>query len=273
VRKYLLAGFAFGALASPAAAADMPPAYVSPPLWSGFYAGLNAGYADLQNQLFTAANPTPDAALGVGAPGVSEGLAMLTSGRIPTGSGTGFAGGGQIGYNAQLSKILIAGLEADIQGITGSSSNGSVTTGAVVVGVPIATTTAASLSTSWLGTVRARLGLLVTPTWLVYFTGGLAFGGNNVSTSILQSGTNGFGGAGAGSFSDTRWGGAFGGGLEWMFAQRWSAKAEYLHYDLGTGSFAYPATSGVFITPVYQNVLASAHFEGNLARLGVNYHF
>lgn len=273
MRKLLLAGIAFGALIAPAIAADMQikaPARAPPLAWSGFYAGLNVGYADTQNGVITAANPTPDVALGV-IPGPSEGLGTLSSGSMPTRSGTGFAAGGQVGYNAQLSKLLIAGIEADIQGMTGSSHD-SIAGTAVVIGVPVTSIQTASLSTKYVGTVRGRLGLLLTPTWLVYFTAGLAYGGNNVSTSLSQSGTNGFVGAGAGSFSDARWGGAFGGGLEWMFAQGWSTKAEYLHYDLGTGNFAYSATSGFFTTPVYQNILASAHFEGNLVRVGVNYH-
>ena len=275
MKKLLLASFTFGALIAPAAAADMPikaPRYVAPPpTWSGFYAGLNAGWVDSQNSLSTVATPTPDAALGV-IPGVSEGLAALSSGSIPAGSRSGFIGGGQIGYNWQLGS-LVAGIEADIQGLSQSGGAGSVTTTAVVVGVPVTSTQTASLSTKYLGTVRGRLGLLLTPTWLVYATGGLAYGGVDASTSLVQSGTNGFVGTGAGSLSDTRAGWAAGGGVEWMFAQRWSAKGEYLHYDLGTSSFASASTSGFFATPVYQNVLSSAHFEGNLVRAGVNYHF
>jgi outer membrane immunogenic protein len=273
VKRFLLVGIAFGALIAPAVAADMPikaPA-PSPQLWNGFYVGLNAGYADTQNSIATAGSPTPDVVLGV-VPGVSEGLASLASGKVRTGSGTGFEGGGQIGYNLQLNKILVGGIEADIQGLTGSS-NGSITSSAIVIGVPVTSTQTASESTKWLGTVRARLGLLVTPTWLVYATGGVAFGGINGSSSLAQAGTNGFIGAGAGSFSDTRWGGAFGAGLEWMFARGWSAKAEYLYYDLGNGSFNYSATSGFFAVPVYQNVANAVHFSGGLARLGVNYHF
>ena len=38
---------------------------------------------------------------------------------------------------------------------------------------------------------------------------------------------------GVGSFSDTRVGWTVGGGLEWMFLPNWSAKVEYLYYDLG----------------------------------------
>jgi outer membrane immunogenic protein len=273
VNRFLLAGIAFGALIAPAAAADMPLKAPAPPptLWNGFYVGLNAGYSDSQNSIATAGNPTPDATLGV-VPGVSEGLASLASGKVRTGSGTGFAGGGQLGYNLQLNKVLVGGIEADIQGLTGTT-NGTSTTSAIVIGVPVTSFQTASESTKWLGTARARLGLLVTPTWLVYATGGVAFGGVNASSALAQSGTNGFIGAGGGSFSDTRWGGTFGAGLEWMFARGWSAKAEYLYYDLGNSSFTYAANSGFFAVPVYQNVVNAVHFQGGLARLGVNYHF
>jgi outer membrane immunogenic protein len=270
----LLAGIALGALATPAMAADLyvktPPA-PAPYLWTGFYAGVNAGYADEQSNFTTAATGTPDAVLGLPL-GVSEGLAALSSGQISTGNGAGFIAGGQVGYNLQLSPLWVVGLEADFQGKTGSSG-GSISVNNVVVGVPITSTQTASASTDWLGTVRGRVGVLLAPAWLVYFTGGLAYGGNSASTALAQSGTNGFVGTGAGSFSTTRVGYTLGGGLEWMFAPRWSAKAEYLFYDLGTASFSYPATSGFFLTPVYQNVVNNVHFEGNIARAGINYHF
>ena len=270
-----LAGIALGVLAAPAMAADMyvkaaPAPY--PYLWNGFYVGLNAGYADEQTTSATAASYTPDLALGV-VPGVSEGLAALSSGRITTNNGMGFFGGGQVGYNVQLGKLWVASLEADIQGKTGTS-NGAVTAGAVVVGVPITSVQTVSAQTDWLGTVRGRFGVLLAPTWLVYFTGGLAYGGSSGNSTLNQSGTNGFAGAGAGNFSNTRIGYTLGGGVEWMFAQRWSAKAEYLFYDLGTANFSYAATSGFFFpSTVYQTVSNSVRLEGNIARVGINYHF
>jgi outer membrane immunogenic protein len=274
VKKFIFAAAAFGALVAPALGADMPlkaRSYVAPPaLWMGWYVGANVGWAGSQNSVNSAATPVPDAALGV-VPGVSEGLAALSTGAVPAGSRSGFIGGGQAGYNWQFGN-WVAGIETDIQGIAKSSGSGSVTRTAVVVGVPVTSTQTASLSTEYLGTVRGRLGFLVTPTWLLYATGGLAYGGANASTTLFQTGP-GFVGVGAGSLSDARAGWTAGGGFEWMFAQRWSAKAEYLHYDLGTGSSASASTSGAFATPVYQNVLYSAHFEGNVVRAGVNYHF
>ncbi len=192
LKRTLLAGIALGVLAAPAMAADM---YVKAPapypyLWNGFYAGLNVGYADEQSTFTTAANPTSDLALGV-VPGVSEGLAALSSGRITTNSGMGFIGGGQVGYNLQLGNLWVAGLEADIQGKSGTS-NGTVAAGAVVVGVPVTSVQTVNASTDWLGTVRGRFGILVSPTWLVYFTGGLAYGGSSGNSTLTQSGSNGF---------------------------------------------------------------------------------
>jgi outer membrane immunogenic protein len=272
LKKLLLAGAALGVFAAPAMAADMalkaPAPY--PYLWNGFYAGLNAGYADEQSTFTTAANFTPDIALGAPA-GVSEGLATLSSGRIVTSNGMGFIGGGQVGYNVQLGKLWVVGLEADIQGKTGTSS-GSVAAGQTVAGTAVTSVQTVSAKTDWLGTVRGRFGILLTPTWLVYFTGGLAYGDNNANSTLAQSGA-GFFGSGAGSLSTTRIGGTFGAGLEWMFARNWSAKAEYLFYDLGTTNFTFAARSGAFVTPVYQTVTNSVHFEGNIVRAGVNYHF
>jgi outer membrane immunogenic protein len=275
MEKILIAGAALAALiGTPAIAADMalkaPP---SPPacVWCGWYVGVNGGYVNSRNGLSTAATPTPDGALGVVA-GVSQGLAALSTRSIPVGSSNGFIGGGEAGYNWQFGKYL-AGIEADIQGITRSGGSGTVTATAIVVGVPITSTQTGTMSTSYLGTLRGRLGLLVKPTWLAYVTGGLAYGGVKVSDTLSQTGTNGFAGAGSGSLSGTRAGWTLGAGLEWMVASRWSVKAEYLHYDLGTSSFNSAPTSAFFVTPVYQTLAASAHFQGDMARAGVSYHF
>jgi outer membrane immunogenic protein len=280
LKRLLLASAALGILVAPAAAADMyvkaPPPY--PYVWNGFYGGVNVGYADEQSTFTSAANPVPDTTVGFPpGSGVSQGLAELSSGRITTSNGMGVIGGGQVGYNLQLNKVWVVGLEADIQGKTGSS-NGTLAAGATIPagGVSVTSVQTVSASTDWIGTVRGRLGVLLAPNWLVYFTGGLAYGGNSASATLNQSGNNGFLGVGAGSFSGTRIGGTFGGGVEWMFARNWSAKVEYLFYDLGTASFAYSAQAGgtfVPATPTYQNLSNTVHFEGNIARVGVNYHF
>ncbi len=274
-----LAGFVLAVSAVTASAADMPVKALpmSPPLcaWCGFYVGLNAGYVNSQNSMRTASSPTPDATLGI-APGVSEGISALSTVGLPVGRADGFIGGAQAGYNWVSGKFL-AGVEADIQGLSNAGSSGTVVSSAVVVGVPVTSTQTGSMSTSWLGTVRGRLGLLATPRWLAYVTGGLAYGGVSASDTLAQSGTNGFAGAGNASLSTTRAGWTLGVGSEWMFAPNWSVKAEYLHYDLGSVNFVStpmgtPA-SGFFSGAIYQTNVTSATFRGDIVRAGVNYHF
>ena len=136
--------------------------------------------------------------------------------------------------------------------------------------------------------MRGRLGYLWTPTFLMYGTGGLAYGGVKASTTIAQTnndcvlffplcitpatGTSG-------SISKTQVGWTAGGGLEWLFQQRWSAKVEYLYYDLGHVTFSDGQLVTGTVLPLAAGgpaVVASnstAKFTGNIVRFGVNYHF
>ena len=143
----------------------------------------------------------------------------------------------------------------------------------------------------YIGTVRGRLGWLFTPTLLVYGTGGLAYGGVSVSTGIAQfnndcaqfpAGCIAGAAFSSGAFSDTRVGWTAGAGLEWMFMPNWSAKVEYLYYDLGNVSYsggplddlqqhAHGFSGGKLIAGVVSQ--SQTRFNGNIVRAGVNYHF
>ncbi len=85
---------------------------------------------------------------------------------------------------------------------------------------------------------------------------------------------------GAVNFSNTQVGWTAGGGLEWMFMPNWSAKVEYLYYDLGsvTQNFALASVDPgvVFGTPASNALFGGqvrARINGNIVRAGVNYHF
>lgn len=126
----IAAGAGLALIASAAVAADLPrrtapvaPAFTAAPVftWTGFYAGVNAGY-------------------GFGKPtGAGSGIWDNTD---------GFVGGGQIGYNQQFNQFVL-GIETDLQG-TGMSGKQS---GAGVAGdksrIP------------YFGTVRARAGYAI----------------------------------------------------------------------------------------------------------------
>ena len=108
-----------------------------------------------------------------------------------------------------------------------------------------------SVKNDWLGTVRGRLGYSF-DRFLPYFTGGLAAGN-------IQATAPGFAGA-----TQTNLGWTVGAGIEVAIVGNWSAKAEYLHVDLG--SFNCGLACGPF-TP--DNV----SLKEDLVRGGVNYKF
>jgi outer membrane immunogenic protein len=279
--------------AGSALAADLPsrkgppPAYIPPPpmmSWTGFYVGVNAGYTwGESNSTYISSIPVfVNPALS--AFGISEFNNITAGGNGLLGSEhNGFIGGGQVGYNWQFASAWVAGLETDIQGVAGGSSGTSAVSilPTTIAGVNSVSVLSTRKSIDYLGTVRGRIGYLFTPTLLVYGTGGLAYGGVKSSVSILQQADvpiqdNGAFASG-GFFSDTRVGWTAGAGVEWMFAPNWSAKAEYLYYDLGrvtygAGIRAATLTNGV--TPIWTHVSsASTRFDGHIIRAGLNYHF
>jgi outer membrane immunogenic protein len=260
-------------VATAASAADMPVKAPPKPVmscnWCGFYVGANAGNSWSHDPMSTVSTPVPDGVLGLPA-GVSAGLAALSTTSVPLGRSDGFIGGVQAGYNWQTGNF-VSGLEADIQDMSSTGGSGSTSQTAVVVAVPVTSTQSGAASVSWLGTLRGRLGLLVQPNWLLYATGGLAYGEVKASDSLVQVGTNGYVGTGFGSLSTVRTGWTLGAGTEWLLAPKWSIKAEYLHYDLGTASFNSAPTS-TFLLPVFQNNVTSVRFHGDIARVGLNYH-
>jgi outer membrane immunogenic protein len=290
MRKFFLTPAAFGLLAAPAMASGLAPVYKAPPpvcIWCGFYVGLNAGGAwSDDNTVSVTSAATKDFDLTF-----APFAATATSGNVSAGNRAGFIGGGQIGYNWQLAPVWLVGFEIDIQGATG---NGSGTVANTVGPFPFGGSPEvlnSSISTSnkldYLGTVRGRLGYLFTPTFLLYGTGGLAYGGVKASTSIALNNNDCVFFPGsclspsastAGAYSSTRAGWTAGAGFEWMFMPKWSAKVEYLHYDLGSVNFA----NGAVVTgpgtsppdgPAVVSSSSSTNFTGEIVRVGVNYHW
>jgi len=146
--------------------------------------------------------------------------------------------GGTLGYNWQTGP-WVYGLEGDIDW---SNLRGSTTT--FCPG-------GCETRNSWLATVRGRVGYAF-DRFLPYATGGVAIGDINANAS------------GFGSASTTRAGWTVGGGVEFALAGNWTAKAEYLHVDLG--SFDCGLSCGV---PFTNNV----SFQSDIIRGGLNYRF
>lgn len=256
----LATAVAFGAAQS-ALAADMPvKAPMAPAVarynWTGFYIGGNVGYG-WGNGSTT---------LGFSDPGAVAGTAAaIAGGAIPVNLSPdpkGVLGGLQIGYNFQVAPSWIVGVETDfaVADITGSQTINTAAPGF------FALTESASQRLDTFGTIRARFGYAAN-NWLFYGTGGGAYG--HVKNSFTQSNIAGGGPVNtAGSDSKTLFGWTAGGGVEYGWA-RWSAKFEYLYYNLGHDSFTIPvnvAAPAATFTPNFVN-------RGSIVRIGLNYHF
>ncbi len=122
----------------------------------------------------------------------------------------------------------------------------------------------------WFGTLRARLGVEPVDRVLFYATGGLALGEVDSSAAFTVT-TSAPGGTttttASAAASNTLVGWTVGGGIEWAFWERWSAKAEYLYIDFGTFS---NTLTGIGSFPT---ITASSHVTDNIFRVGVNYNF
>ena len=261
MKKILLATVALSALAGSALAADLPyrsappvaaPAFVAVPVftWSGFYAGVNAGYgfSGESNATTTGYNDTA--------------VGWISSGQTASGAKldrNGFVGGGQIGYNYQMGNLVL-GLETDIQGTD--------LTKKVVWNDLRGNYAGYRASTTYLGTVRGRLGYAM-DRWMIYATGGLAYG--NVKLGHVDG--DSFGPIASGNRSGTDAGFTVGAGVEYALpAFNWggsaaTVKLEYLYYDLGKRSVV---STDAFGTPYYKT---NFNNDGHIVRAGLNWKF
>ena len=281
----LLAAVALAtAWSASAFAADLPsmkaplPLPPPPPLWTGFYAGVNGGgtFGGSSSLTTSAADLYDDDFFA--AAGAAGALSAYASG-VRNGNNGAFVGGGQVGFNYQFNPRFLVGLEADIDGVANSSV---VTTFTGAAPDPLGTTTTMVTSgqfrssLDYLGTVRGRAGFLATPTLLLYGAAGLAYAGANFSAAYASFDLAGVYGPAfsSGTYSDTRVGWTAGAGVEWMFLPNLSVKVDYLYYDLGSATINTVVTWGSLGFSGYAySTSASARFNGNLVRAGLNYHF
>jgi outer membrane immunogenic protein len=285
LRRIFYASAGLVAISGAALAADLgtrtfPSIYLpppAPPLWTGFYLGANAGGTwSSNNTVATVADPGPCSCLTV--PTFSQIGAALATFSVSRGSNGAFTGGGQIGYNYQFTPSWVAGIEADIQVIASSTEHTQFSSAAngSIPGTAIVETADISRRIDYLGTVRGRFGFVITRTFLIYGTGGLAYGGITASTNITQVASDAPAAFSFGNLHNTRAGWTAGGGAEWMFLPNWSVRAEYLYYNLGSVSYTLsPLFTGNAAAPVLISAFphSSARFNGNIVRAGLNYHF
>jgi len=266
--RVMLGSVAALAMISSALAADLPvkappPAPVMAPVWNwnGFYIGVNGGYSfGHSSRDLNFFNPL-------------TGVALATA----SGAGRDMNGGlfgGQIGYNWQTSNWVF-GIEADAQW---TGQKGSTTVLCPVAGCFPAAVAVPAVGTSatledkldWFATFRGRVGVTVTPSVLLYATGGAAWAEVETNLGLTALTATGVPFTAVATRKTDRFGWTVGAGVEAMFAANWSAKIEYLYMDLGSisNSIVAPTASGL---PLGANL--STRITDNIIRAGINYHF
>ena len=108
-----------------------------------------------------------------------------------------------------------------ILGIEGAFSAGDIS--GSTPGYGLSTLTA---KTAWIASLTGRVGHSW-DNWLAYVKGGAAWADDKYTSSYSP---------GPWSASETRSGWTVGGGLEWAFANNWSARLEYDYFDFGTSN-------------------------------------
>jgi outer membrane immunogenic protein len=252
----------------PVKAAPVKAPVVIPYSWAGWYAGVNGGCSWGKS-----ATDVTFATFPGGVPIVPPAGSITSADTKLNGAIAGIQGG----YNWQSGQWVV-GIEGDVQW-SGQRGSSNFLCAATIAGGPClpgstflpagATGTTLSLDQKlqWFGTLRGRAGWTVTPTWLLYVTGGLAVGG--IKTDGTLSGFNPNGGevVATGSSSTTKAGWTVGAGLEGVISGKWTGKIEYLYVDYGTvnGTFTDP---GAGIQASF-----SSHVTDNVVRAGLNYHY
>jgi outer membrane immunogenic protein len=245
-------------------AADLPrksvaPAFIATPAfsWTGFYvgAGVGAQFSDSKwNTTGIAVNP---AGL-LGNPGTNNNPASFNK--------TGFQGSGFLGYNYQVNQSFVVGLEGDIGGAFGGKKSvhgiPGTTFGPYLGGVSDETKNELGLN----GSVRGRLGYLLTPTFMLYGTGGVAFQqakyGVRCNASALSWCIIGR----SQTVSNTRTGWTVGAGVETQLWGNWLGRAEYRYADFGN-------RNDTFFAGTFDAVRANTSLKTHTVQIGVAYKF
>jgi outer membrane immunogenic protein len=211
VRKHLILAVSLLALSSGATvAADLPlrpppPVFAPTPAydWTGFYVGVNAGYAW----------------------GTQDPLRLLTSNANRfTYNISGGTIGGTFGAQIQSGKVVL-GLEGDL---SWANFTGSGITNPVLSGIRQPFSLNLSTEQTAFGTLRTRVGYAHN-NWLFYGTAGMALMDGTVKGINLQGPCGALDALPRCSKSSLQAGVTMGLGAEYGFATNWTAKAEYLY--------------------------------------------
>ena len=253
MKKLLFVGVAVSLLSAASAvlAADMSVKapripVVAPFTWTSCFLGAHAGGGWTRNDITDPVRLVQDTIL----------LAPVTTGVTTANiSSSGAVIGGQFGCDYQFAPNWVVGGEGSIAGSTMRDSTR--------VGLPLSPGDSALVTarTEFLSSITARFGYAV-DRWLYYVRGGAAWAGDKYNVAGVFQGNN-F------TFDGSEWrpGWSVGAGIEWAFADNWSARLEYDYYGLGTRTISMTDNVNGF-GPGPLDVKQSVQ----TVKLGINFH-
>jgi outer membrane immunogenic protein len=232
MRKLTVSILAFTALTGAAFAADLPaqkapllPAPELVPIWTGVYAGVQAGGA-FGNTNLSVPNPAFNERWG----------------------NNGVIGGAHIGYNHQINTVVL-GVESsfDLLSVQGSEANNTAFAPNFLN---------ASSYHNYLVSIDGRLGYAY-KNLLFYGIGGYAFLSNNSALTLN--------GIQIGAVSNTVNGYDVGGGVEYAINDRWSARAECRYYNFQNNTNNFATSNKIFNNRVFTESVNSNVFRVGLS--------
>ncbi len=218
--------------------------------WTGFHAGINAGYGagQFRQPMSAELNAPPNT--------------YALAGKLSI-NGHGFVGGGQVGYDYLFPNSWLVGFETDAQGTTISPE--LLATGPLENGGSYEINLAANLD--FVGTARARAGYVLPQNVLLYGTAGLAYGGVGINTA-----THVVSGADHADLTVDRYGvdvgWTVGAGVEYPISETLSLRAEYLYVDLGSHTVIAGQLTGPGLTGSTNITVAT---NAHIGRIALNY--
>lgn len=261
MKRILLASVAALGLAGTASAADLavkaPVVYAPAFTWSGCYLGINGGWIG-SDESYASRYSTFDP------PNAAQLAASAESHNTYSPKESAGTAGGQFGCQAQLGSWVIGGeWDWNWTGLAEDNVHFNPNLNGTFAG-PYHQITHKELD--WFSTARVRLGLAF-DRLLVYATGGLAYGQldayTHVDSPAFVLSPDFFGG-----YRERRFGWTAGGGIEWAFANNWTAKAEFLYLDFGSFDYISP-----FFLNNNEHWRTEVDAKEYVARVGINYLF
>ena len=238
MKRILAGGFIAFFAATASSAADMgarvvtkAPAPVPYESWTGFYVGgqLGGRWSDSTWTTYALSDP----------------INPVSNVRLPQGNPASFdsssiRAGGYLGYNWQFAPVWVLGIEGDVAWGDGKKSLAGIP-GTWTPGTPAATIAldGSSVQLGWDAAIRGRLGWLVTPSVMLFGTGGVSWQDVSVNASCQPAGGWACGTPRNTTINTVKTGWTAGGGIEAKIAANWLARVEYRYADYGSTNYLF----------------------------------